>query len=404
MSPLRGVERWFGPGTLVAAAFLGPGTVTVCTLAGAEYGFALLWALLFSTLATIVLQEMAARLGWVTQDGLGAAIRAQSRPGLQRLAFFTLVLSAILVGNAAYEAGNISGAVLGLDELAGSARPWPLLLGALAFGVLHFGRYRLVERLLIALVLLMSVCFVVTAVLARPAFGPLLEGLFVPRMPSGALLSVIALVGTTVVPYNLFLHASSVPEKWGPQARLRDIRTENAVAVGLGGIISMGIVIVAAAGLHGTGATIRSAADMAVQLEPLLGDRARILLALGLFAAGISSAITAPLAAAYAARGLFAWPHDWRDRRFRAVWFGVLVTGVVFASLGIRPVRLIQFAQVANGLMLPVVASFLLVLANRSAVMGAHRNRVGHNVLGTAVVLVTLVLSLRAIASVLGLM
>ncbi len=395
-------NRWFGPGTLVAAAFLGPGTVTVCTLAGARFGYALLWTLVFSIVATLVLQEMAARLGWVSQSGLGAAIRSESPAGFSRYVFMAVVLAAILVGNAAYEAGNIGGAVLGVEDTFGASRAWPAGLGLMAFAALFLGRYALLEKALVGLVVIMSLCFLATAVLARPQWSELVRGLVPIAPPADSWLTAVALVGTTVVPYNLFLHSASVSEKWGPGARLSHVRWETAFAILLGGIISMGIVVTAAAAFHGRGATITSARDMAVQLEPLLGKHARLLLAFGLFAAGISSAITAPLAAAYAARGLFGWPDDWRDAKFRAVWMMVLATGVLFASLGLRPVLLIQFAQVANAIVLPVVAVFLLVLANRPSVMGDHCNRAWQNAAAVAVIAVTLILSVRGLNGVLG--
>ena len=116
---------WFkniGPGPLVAAAFIGPGTVTVCTLAGVDFGFALLWAMLFSIIATIVLQEMSARLGIITQKGLAEIIRAEVKNPFLKSLIVILILSAIVIGNGAYEAGNISGGVLGLETVFGSPK------------------------------------------------------------------------------------------------------------------------------------------------------------------------------------------------------------------------------------------------------------------------------------------
>ena len=105
-----------GPAALVTAAFIGPGTITTCTLAGASYGYALLWALLFSVIATIVLQEMAARLGIVARKGLGEALNAHFHSGVGRVIAVLLILSAISIGNAAYETGNILGGALGLEK------------------------------------------------------------------------------------------------------------------------------------------------------------------------------------------------------------------------------------------------------------------------------------------------
>lgn len=389
---------------MVTAAFIGPGTVTVCTLAGVSHGFTLLWALLFSVLATVVLQEMSARLGWVTQAGLGDAIRASTSIAWKRVLFFAIVVSAIVVGNAAYEAGNIGGAVLGIEAIAETTALWPIVIGAVAFIALFAGRYRLIEMLMGVLVLVMSICFLATAIVLRPSIADVLWG-FVPRIPHGdPLLTVVGLIGTTVVPYNLFLHAAAVSEKWKADAELSDIRMETVIAISVGGIISMAIVVVSAAALHGSGTTIGSASDMAVALEPLLGRWARVTMGLGLFAAGISSAITAPLAAAYAAREIFGWARGLSKPGFRAVWMSILAIGVIFASLGIKPILVIRFAQIANGILLPVIAVFLIVLANRESIMGEYRNRTWQNVAGIVVILVTCLLSFKVLNAVFGLL
>lgn len=116
------IKKWFeniGPGTLVAAAFIGPGTVTICTIAGVNFGFNLLWTMLLSVIATIVLQEMAARLGVISQKGLSEVIREEIKIPAVKYVVMLLILGAIVVGNAAYEAGNISGGILGLETIFG---------------------------------------------------------------------------------------------------------------------------------------------------------------------------------------------------------------------------------------------------------------------------------------------
>lgn len=401
-----GLGKYFGPATLVAAAFIGPGTVTVCTLAGVSNGYQLLWALLFSIIATIVLQEMAARLGYVTQKGLGATIRNNTSPGFQRIIFFAIVLSAIVIGNAAYEAGNISGAVLGVDVIFGGSQLWPLLIGIIAFAVLVIGRYALLEKFLIAIVILMSICFVITAILLKPNIGEILAGFIPQKIGEGDFLLILGLIGTTVVPYNLFLHASAVSEKWKRDgddvANLSDIRKENYVSILLGGIISIAVVIVSATALSGTNMEIKNAGDMALQLEPVLGSWAKIVLAIGLFAAGISSAITAPLAAAYAARGLFDWGKDAKHIGFRGVWMSILLIGIIFSSIGIKPITIIKFAQIANGLLLPIIAAYLIYLMNKKEILGEHKNSILNNILGGGVFIITLFLSMRMLNSVFG--
>ena len=404
----RGFGRWKpGPGILVTAAFIGPGTVATASVAGASHGFVLLWALLFSVAATFVLQEMSARLGLVTRQGLAEALRRSYAGNWRGTAAILLVVAAVGFGNAAYEAGNIAGAALGLQGISGVDGPvWALAVGLLAGALLASGRYRLIERALVVLVLLMSAVFVLTLVMVKPPLAAMLGGLLTPAIPAGSLLTVIALVGTTVVPYNLFLQASAVQQKWSADipldTALRESRLDTGLSIGLGGLITLAVMGTSATAFFGTD-TPFSAATMAQQLEPLLGAGARYFFAAGLFAAGLSSAVTAPLAAAYAVCGALGWERDLRARRFRLVWLAVLVTGTVFAALGTRPLTAILFAQAANGFLLPICAVFLLLEMNRERELGRYTNRPLSNLLGGLVVLVTLGLGGLKILQVLGL-
>jgi Mn2+/Fe2+ NRAMP family transporter len=392
----------FGPGLLVTAAFVGPGTVTTASLAGAEYGLGLLWALLFSLATTLVLQEMAARVGLVTRRGLAEALRETiTAPGL-RAAVLALVIAAVGVGNAAYQAGNLVGAAAGATLVTGL--PAPVLAAgcaALAALLLATGRYALVERGLVGLVVLMSLLFLVTALLRPPSAAFLL-----PVLPTGdAALTTLALVGTTVVPYNLFLHASAVRDHW-PEAvplprALAEARLDTTVSVSLGGVVTLAIMSTAATAWFGRGVSL-SPSDLAEQLGPLVGEAARVCFALGLLAAGLTSAVTAPLAAAWAVAGACGWPPRLDDVRFRAVWAAVLAAGTAFAVTDAQPLATILFAQAANGLLLPVVAIALLWVANREDLLGPHRNGLTSNVAGVAVIAVTLLLGGRRLLTLVG--
>ncbi|HHL31315.1 MAG TPA: divalent metal cation transporter [Oceanospirillales bacterium] len=397
-----------GPGVLIAAAFIGPGTVTVCTIAGAKYGFVLLWAMVFSIVATIILQEMAARLGLVANKSLAQAVRDELPNPVLKWFALLLILSAILVGNAAYEAGNISGGVLGLETLWQQAHVsigqlqlnyFSLAIGILAFMVLYVGNYKVIETALVTLVILMSLAFVMTAIITNPNLLSVVRGLFVPSLPTGSLLIVVALIGTTVVPYNLFLHASLVREKWQGAQDLSKARTDTIVSIIGGGIVSMAIIISAAA--IGD-AEIGSAADLAKGLEPLFGSYAKYLLATGLFSAGITSAITAPLAAAYVAAGCLGWQVKLKSKQFRMVWILVLLLGVVFSSVGFKSIEVIKFAQIANGLLLPFMAIFLIWIVNKKKVLGGHVNSRNQNIMATIIILITLGLGIKTLGSVFG--
>ncbi len=391
-----------GPGVLVAAAFIGPGTVTACTLAGVGFGYDLLWAMLFSIVATLVLQEMAARLGVVTQNGLADVIKNELRTPLLRKLFIGMILAAIVLGNTAYEGGNIGGATLGLVAIFGDEFSfwYPYIVGALAFVILFLGNYKVLEKVFMGLVLAMSLSFMITAFITRPNLGSMLKGMLVPNLPEGSILTVIALIGTTVVPYNLFLHASLVREKWKSKEDLKLAKSDTIISIVLGGMVSMAIIIAAAA-IPGQG--VDNVMDLAKGLEPLYGQAAQYFMGMGLFAAGVTSAITAPLAAAYVANSCFGWKAGLKDLKFKSVWIGILLLGVLSMSFGIKPIEIIKFAQVANGLLLPIIAVFLIWVVNRTSLMGVYKNSITQNVLGILILLLTLILGFKTIFSVIGL-
>ncbi len=375
--------------SIIAAAFIGPGTVTTAASAGAAFKLSLLWALLFSTVACLVLQEASARLTAISGRNLGQALRLRYPAGLSGTAVLLLVLGAIVLGCAAYEAGNILGGVAGAVLASG----WPPKTVALACGLvagllLWFNRPRRVALLLSIVVAVMGVAFLYTALLVRPPIGQLLRGLAVPSLPAGSALLAIGLVGTTVVPYNIFLGSGLAEGQ-----RLSDIRLGLAVAVGLGGLISMG-VLVAGTAVEG----VFSFEALSEVLASGLGGWAAGLFAVGLFGAGLSSAITAPLAAAVTARSLFQKPGDpdrWSERswRYRTVWLAVLLTGLGFGLSDVSPIPAIILAQALNGILLPIVAIFLLLEVNDRGSLGSEGvNGVLSNALMGLIVAVTVLL------------
>jgi Mn2+/Fe2+ NRAMP family transporter len=380
--------------SVIAAAFIGPGTVTTAASAGARYGYALLWALLFSTVACLALQEAAARLTVVSGLDLGQALSRQYPAGIGRIVVLTLALGAVVLGCAAYQAGNLLGGAAG--AALGTGLPEATLIaltGLIAAGLLLAGSARTVARSLSLLVAVMGVAFLVTAWGLAPPPGELLRGSLVPARPPGSGLLLLGLIGTTVVPYNLFLGSGLARNQ-----PLVELRFGLFVAILLGGIISMAIVVVGAAVVGSF-----SFEALAGVLGQRLGAWARSLFALGLFAAGLSSAITAPLAAAITTRSFLDRNGDarWRDRGrlFRTVWLTVLLVGVGFSMSGVKPIPAILIAQALNGVLLPCVAVFLLLAVNDRQLMGRDGlNRAPANLLLVGVVAVTLVLGATNVA------
>ncbi|WP_092817849.1 Nramp family divalent metal transporter [Halopenitus malekzadehii] len=390
-----------GPGAMVAAAFIGPGTVTTASVTGAEFGYALLWTIAFSIGATIVLQEMSARLGLVSGEGLGEALRERFDTRIVEFVSIVLVVGAIGVGTAAYEAGNILGGAAGLATITGiDATVWGVLMGGVAGGLLYTGRYKLIERALVGLVVVMALSFVASAILIGPDPAAIAAG-FVPGIPSGSLYLITGLIGTTIVGYNLFLHASNVQERWDGAADIGRSRVDTVLSIAVGGVITITIMVTAAAAFE-PGTQISDVGRMAEQLRPLAGPYAKLFFSIGLFAAGFTSATTAPLAGAWATTGALGWDSDMQSTRFRAVWGTILGVGVLSVLLGGSPVEIIVFAQVVNGILLPIVAVFLIYAMNQEDLLGEYTNGPIANVLGAIVTIIVVWLGVRTLLDVTG--
>lgn len=382
----------FGPGFLVAAAFIGPGTVTTATLAGAKYGYSLIWVVLIAILAAVVLQEMVGRFSLSTKIDVAAALVRLTKHRWLKLGFQALGFLAIIVGCAAYEAGNIIGGSLGLSILTDFPKYlWVLLISMAAIILLWWRNYKFIEKFLIALVVIMGISFFISAIIVKPDFAGIIKG-FIPGIPGDSMLLVLALLGTTVVPYNLFLHSSTILKKWKDQNDIPWMRTDTYLSIGLGGVITVSIIVTAAAAYFLQGMVIESPADLSLQLAPLYGKLAKIFFGIGLFSAGLSSAITAPYAAAWTASGLFGWKEN--SRAFRSIFLVVILFGAVVSIFALRPLHMIVIAQVTNALLLPIVSLFILYLLNKKET-GEYRNTIFQNALFVIVFVIIVIINLK---------
>ncbi len=378
--------------SVISAAFIGPGTVTTASKAGAEFQYKLLWALVFSTFACIVLQEAAARLTLVSGLNLGEAIRRKYANTGLFVWVVILVIGAIIIGSAAYETGNILGALSGICFIvAGPSWIWVFLIGGFAVLLLSLRSIRVIANVLGMLVAVMGMAFFITAFAVKPDPGLLLKGAFVPQIPAGqgAGLLVLGLIGTTVVPYNLFLGSGMA----GKKQSLKEMRFGLSFAVLLGGLISMAVLIV------GTSVEGNFSYEGLVRaLKAGTGRWAVIIFGTGMLAAGFTSAVTAPLASAITAKSLFYEKKRplWAEGRrwFVIVWLLVLLSGVAFGLADVKPIPVIILAQALNGLILPLITLFLFHVINDPALMGTYRNGRGANLLMFFVNWVTLTLGL----------
>lgn len=338
---------------------------------------------MFSTLGTVLLQEAAARVTIASGLSLGELLTQIYGPRIRWL--MVLLFGTVTLGCAAYQAGNILGAVSGLGLLTGLSTPvLTALTGLVCITLLWQGSTRFIANMLGLVVFGMGIAFAYVATSASPDPAELIRSLVTPTLPPDSTVLVIGLIGTTIVPYNLFLGSGI-----GQGQSLAEMRWGIGLAVLIGGLISMAIL------LSGTLVSGEfSFQTVAQTLENRLGRWAGSLFSFGLFAAGFTSALTAPLAAAVTGRSLLGWREgSWA---YRATWLSVMIVGLTFGMLEVKPVPVIVLAQATNGLLLPLVAVFLLVAVTNKAILPvAYRNRPWQTVAMLFVVVVTAFLGLR---------
>ena len=364
--------------SVISAAFIGPGTVTTCSLAGANYGTSLLWALTFSTLATIVLQETAARVTLASGKSLGEIML--QRHGTGGIWISRLLAGGVVLGCAAYEAGNLLGAVAGLKLLA-DIPAWLLsaLIGVAAYLLLAIRSVSLLTRLLGLIVFVLGFAFILVSIQAFQYPAQILKNSFIPNLPAESALIITGLIGTTIVPYNLFLGSGI-----GQGQSISEMRQGIILAVIMGGLISMSILL--AGTLIEGEFSFQNAARV---LGQRLGKTGEALYAIGLFGAGFTSVVTAPFAASIAAKSLLSI----NEKQTAYVWQGVLGIGIIFGIAQFKPIPVILAAQIANGLLLPFVTWQLFRCVNDKKLLPEkYVNSVWQNVFLTLIFLVTLLL------------
>ena len=396
------MKMTLGPGVMVAAAFVGPGTVTTASVAGANSGISLLWAVAISVLATIVLQELSIRSALSTDQDLAPLIRQFGDDRGWAVPVALLILCSVGLGNAAYQSGNLVGAALGLS----GATPISFIAAVLAAAtfaavLIVIDRYRLLERIMLILVGLMTGLLIGLAVACLPELMAAHRQVLDTAQSLDVTL-VLALIGTTVVPYNLFLHATAVRRRWSGMAlpdALHQARGESVIAISMGGVVTVAIMIVATVVIAGD--TSRPALEaLQMGIDQRFPGAGRWAIGMGLFAAGLTSAIAAPVAAGWAVCGVMGWDSSSGSKAFKGVALAVLGVGMTFALFASRPVALIVLAQATNAVLLPFVALVLLAIVNSPLIPGDYRNGSRQNLMAAGVIAVVITLATRKLFSV----
>lgn len=355
------------PGALVTAAFIGPGTITTCIKAGYTTSYSLVSIMIIATIIAIFIQYYAAKLGILTQKSLSQNITQLISSPFALFVSRVLIIVAIFIGNCAFEAGNITGGALGMRMLTKSNTDfyYIVFIGVGSFLLLWFGNFTWIQNILKYMVLLMVGSFFITTILVRPDMHELIFSLIKIEFSKNILL-IGALIGTTIGPYSIFLHSKTAAQKWHSTVNIKEMFVDTVISIGLGGLISCCIIIVAATIAKTNSIQDLNLSNFSEVLSTPLGQWGNRIFLLGLFAAGVSSAITSPYAAAFTIAELFEEAVTERSNSYRVISTIVLLFGTVIALVkGKSPTVLILVAQYTNAIILPLIIVFLVYCVNK---------------------------------------
>lgn len=394
------IFRFIGPAIIICASIIGPGTVTTASSTGASQGYALLWCSVISAILAYILNEPGLRWTLKTRTTMLEGIRGMN-PVLSRVTFV-----ALFVGALAYQTGNYLGAAMAVNLLipAISIKGALTILAVFSIIIAFIGKYKVIENVNTALVALMLLAFLITMFGSRPAITDIAQGL-IPHIPEGGQLLVLGLIGTTVCPDIPFAMSSLAKKRWingveDMKAAHSDLKF-NMVATG---VITCAVTICAAKNLFPRGITVSSAADMAQALTPVLGTYAFVLFALGLWAAGFSSAVYMTSCIPPMLCESFGYEDDPKSLPSRIcvliiAAFPIIVT---FAMGGTVPTVIIVAAQVLNTFILPISVILITILANKK-VLGEHASTVRQNIAMAILGIVVILLTYSAVPTIINL-
>jgi Mn2+/Fe2+ NRAMP family transporter len=383
-TPRRSRPRWMvrllavlailGPGLIAANAGNDAGGILTYASAGAQFGYRTLFLMVLVTVALVVVQEMCSRLGVYTGEGLGGLIREQFSA---RSTFVAMAL--LLIANAGLTVSEFAGVGAAMEIFGVSPLISVPITAVFVWALTVLGSYSRAERLFLVLTLAF-LAYPIAAFLGHPNSKEVLSNLAWPHFPAthAFLVLAVALIGTTITPYMQFYAASAVVDKGIKPADYRGERIDSVTGAIGSDIISMFIIIATAAAIGGTG-PLESARQAAEALKPAVGPYAPQLFAFGLLGASLLAASVVPLSTSYAIADATGAPRS-VSKSFREapLFYGIFTLQIVVgAAVALAPgnlVALVVNAQVLNGIITPMLLTYVLILANRSNVLGAAKN------------------------------
>ena len=371
------IFKWIGPGLLVTVGFIDPGNWASNMAAGSTFGYTLLWVVTLSTIMLIVLQHNVAHLGIVTGDCLAESCSHHLRPWVARLVLGSALLATVATMMAEVLGGAIAlNMLFGIPEKIGS-----VLTAAAALALLLTNSYGKVERIIIGFVSLIGLAFLVEIAMVRVDWPAAAVGWVVPAMPAGSSTIIVSVLGAVVMPHNLFLHSEVIQsqhyEGQGEEVvreRLDHEFVDTLFSMIVGWAINSAMVILAASTFFSQGIAIDDLSLAAATLEPMLGQAARVIFALALLFAGLSSSVTAGMAAGTISSGIANEPYDIHDRHSSLGVIGTFVLAVVVIFFVTDPFQGLVWSQALLSLQLPITIFTQIRLTSSSKVMGAYAN------------------------------
>jgi NRAMP (natural resistance-associated macrophage protein)-like metal ion transporter len=394
-----------GPGIITANLDNDAGGITTYSLAGAIYGYRLLWTVIPVALALFVVQEMSSRLGVVTGKGLADLMREQF--GVKAIFYLMVALLLTNWGNTMAEFAGLAAAL----EIIHVPRLVSVPIGAVfVWWLVTWGTYRAVEKVFL-MASAFYVAYVISGIMAKPDWGNVLVSTVTPSFDMNLpfVVMVVGIVGTTIAPWMQFYQQAAVVEKGISTRNLREARLDVAIGSLMAVLVVWFILIACGATLHKAGIPIRNAADAAHALAPLAGRYAALLFGFGLFNASLFAAAILPLSTAYSVCEGMGWERGIDKKLQEAPWFYGIYTALIALGAGailipgVPLLKVLYLSQVANGILLPAVLIFMLILANRRDIMGEHVNSKTFNVVAWVLVGSLIVMTLfLTVATLLG--
>jgi Mn2+/Fe2+ NRAMP family transporter len=385
-----------GPGIITGSVDNDAGGITTYSVAGAVYGYNLIWTLIPSFIVLLVIQEMNARMGIVTGKGLADLIRENAGVKITFFIFIGLLLADI--GNTTTEFAGVAGSmeVLGVSKYISVP-----LVGAIIWLLVVKGNYKIAEKIFLIFSLSLLV-YVISALMGKPHWGEIGKAIVRPQMEmnSSTLTMVLGIVGTTIAPWMQFYMQSSVIEKGLKIKQYKFVMIDIIVGCVATIVVAFFIMVACASNLHDNGIVINEAKDAAMALKPLAGNISSFVFAFGLFIASIFSATILPLATAFYVCEAFGFEagidKKWNEApEFYILYTIILILAVIIILIPNAPLISISlWSQVINALLLPIVLICMILLVNNKKIMGEYVNKPVTNIIGWGSVILLVGLSL----------